>query len=215
MRTVGLFDENSFIIGCGSSGRGVFIDPGGEVTALLELAVEAGLEIEAIWLTHAHIDHVAGVAEAVELTGAPVVVHIEDRFLYEAASVQGQHFGVEIELPPEPQRWLEGGEILTLGELNIEVLHVPGHSPGHVAYWEPVSKSLFSGDCLFAGSIGRSDLPGGSHETLMASIENVIFPLGDDVRVYSGHGPATTVQNERLTNPFFGGGGAYDPFSMR
>ena len=102
-----------------------------------------------------------------------------------------------------------------MGELKIEVLHVPGHSPGHVAYFEPVSKSLFSGDCLFAGSIGRSDLPGGSHEILMASIENVIFPLGDDVKVYSGHGPMTTVQNERLTNPFFGGGGAYDPFSMR
>lgn len=212
MRTVGLFDENSFIIGCGNSGSGVLIDPGGEGTALLELAAEAGLEIEAIWLTHAHIDHVAGVAEAVELTGAPVVVHIEDRFLYEAASVQGQRFGVEIEPPPEPQRWLEGGEILTLGELRIEVLHVPGHSPGHVAYWEPESRAVFSGDCIFAGSIGRSDLPGGSHETLMASIENVIFPLGDDVRIYSGHGPATTVQTERLTNPFFGGGGAYDPF---
>ena len=215
MRTVGLFDENSFIIGCGDSGSGVLIDPGGEGAALLDLAAEVGLEIEAIWLTHAHIDHVAGVAEAVELTGAPVVVHIEDRFLYEAASVQGQHFGVEIEQPPEPQRWLEGGEILALGELNIEVLHVPGHSPGHVAFWEPESRSLFSGDCLFAGSIGRSDLPGGSHETLMASIENVIFPLGDDVRIYSGHGPATTVQRERLTNPFFGGGGAYDPFSVR
>jgi len=215
MRTVGLFDENSFVVGCGGSGKGVLIDPGGEGTALLELAAAAGLEIEAIWLTHAHIDHVAGVAEAVELTGAPVALHIDDRFLYEAAPVQCQHFGVEIEAPPEPDLWLRGGEILSLGDLRIEVLHVPGHSPGHVAYWEPDSRCLFAGDCLFAGSIGRTDLPGGSHETLMGSIENVIFPLGDDVRVYAGHGPATTVQRERLTNPFFGGGGGYDPFSMR
>jgi glyoxylase-like metal-dependent hydrolase (beta-lactamase superfamily II) len=104
MRTVGLFDENSFIIGCANRGKGVLIDPGGEGTALLELAKEAGLEIEAIWLTHAHIDHVAGVAEAVELTGAPVLLHEKDHFLYEAATVQGHRFGVEIETSPTGNR---------------------------------------------------------------------------------------------------------------
>ena len=172
---------------------------------MLSAASEAGLDIEAIWLTHAHLDHVAGVSEAVERTGAPVWLHPDDRFLYEAAPQQGAAFGVPIDPLPAPDRELRPGENLALGDLKIEVLHVPGHSPGHVAFWIPAARAVFSGDCLFAGSIGRTDLPGGDYETLMASIGKELLPLGDDVAVYSGHGPLTTIGEEKATNPFLVG----------
>ena len=202
---VGVFAENSYVIGHAASGKGVLVDPGGEVPLLLRGAAEAGLDIEAIWLTHAHIDHVAGVREAVERTGAPVWLHPDDRFLYDAAPQQGAAFGVPIDPLPEPDRELKPGNNLALGRLEIEVLHVPGHSPGHVAFWIPAARAVFSGDCLFAGSIGRTDLPGGDHETLMASIGNELLPLGDDVAVYSGHGPLTSIGEEKATNPFLVG----------
>ncbi len=201
-RVVGVFAENSFVIGDAARGKGVLVDPGGEVPLLLRKASEAGLDIEAIWLTHGHLDHVAGVAEAVERTGAPVWLHADDRFLYEAAPQQGAAFGVPIDPLPEPDHELIPGENLALGDLKVEVLHVPGHSPGHVAFWIPAARAVLSGDCLFAGSIGRTDLPGGDYETLMASIGNELVPLGDDVTVYSGHGPPTTIGKEKATNPF-------------
>jgi glyoxylase-like metal-dependent hydrolase (beta-lactamase superfamily II) len=200
--TVGAFAENSYVVGCGSSGAGVLIDPGGEVPSLLQAASDMGLRIEAIWLTHAHLDHVLGLHDAVAATGAPVVLHPDDRSLYEAVPQQGQAFGFPVEPLPEPDGWFETGETRRLGELAVEVLHVPGHSPGHVAFWFPSSRALISGDVLFAGSIGRTDLPGGSYETLMRTIREVLVPLGDDVRVYPGHGPATTVGTERRSNPF-------------
>ncbi len=199
---VGVLAENSYVIGHAASGKGVLVDPGGEVPLLLGAASAAGLDIEAIWLTHAHLDHVAGVPEAVERTGAPVWLHPDDRFLYEAAPQQGVAFGVRIDPLPEPDRELTPGNNLALGDLEIEVLYVPGHSPGHVAFWIPAARAVFSGDCLFAGSIGRTDLAGGDYETLMASIGNELLPLGDDVAVYSGHGPSTTIGEEKATNPF-------------
>ncbi len=200
--TVGAFSENSYVVGCVESGRGVLIDPGGEVPELLRIAAEMGLEIHDIWLTHAHIDHVLGLQEAVEATGAPIWLHPEDRLLYDAVPQQGQAFGFPIEALPEPDESFESGQRLQLGEHALEVLHVPGHSPGHVAFWFPGSRLLVSGDVLFAGSIGRTDLPGGSYETLMDTIRRVIVPLGDDVRVFSGHGSPTTVGEERASNPF-------------
>lgn len=204
-RRVGAFAENTYLVGCSASGRGALIDPGGEVPTLVETATGLGLEIDAVWLTHAHLDHLIGVAEAVESTGAPVALHPDDRFLYEAAPQQGEAFGVSLDPLPEPTIELKPGEPVLLGELEAEVLHVPGHSPGHVAFWFSEARAVFSGDCLFAGSIGRTDLPGGSYEILIASIREVIFELGDDVRVYSGHGPPTTVGEERATNPFLVG----------
>jgi len=200
--TVGAFAENSYVVGCPSTGRGVLIDPGGEIDALLETADQHGLSIEAIWLTHAHLDHVYGLSEAVQRTGAPVSLHPDDRLLYDAAPEQGRAFGFPIDALPEPDVELVPGESLQLGELAVEVLHVPGHSPGHVAFFFPEARNVIAGDVLFAGSIGRTDLPGGSYTTLMESIRQVIVPLGDDVRVYPGHGPSTTVQIERTTNPF-------------
>jgi len=203
--TVAPFAENSFLVGDPTDGTAVLMDPGGRVPELLEMAEELGLEIVAIWLTHAHADHVAGVAEARRRTGVPVFLHPEDRFLYDATAEQGAAFGLDLEAPPAPDRELAAGQALSLGVLAVEVLHVPGHSPGHVAFWFPTARVVFSGDCLFAGSIGRTDLPGGSHDVLLRSIRERLFTLGDDVRVHPGHGPPTTIGRERQENPFFGG----------
>lgn len=201
--TVPPFAENSFLVGCRSRGAAVLVDPGGEVPTLLETATELELDVSEIWLTHAHADHVAGVAQARRLTGAPVLLHPDDRFLYDAAVAQAATFGLDLEEPPPPDRELAAGQTLSLGRLEAEVLHVPGHSPGHVAFWFSSAKAVFSGDCLFAGSIGRTDLPGGSYDTLIRSIRQRLFTLGDEVRVYAGHGPPTTVGRERRENPFF------------
>lgn len=200
--TVGAFSENSYVLGCPAGGRGVLVDPGGEVPALLQMAEEAGLEIEAIWLTHAHLDHVLGLHEAVAATGAPIWLHPDDRVLYDAAPEQGEAFGFPIAPLPPVDRALAAGQTLRLGELAVEVLAVPGHAPGHVAFWLPAARRLVAGDVLFAGSIGRTDLPGGDYHTLMRSIREIILPLGDDVEVFPGHGPPTTVGAERRTNPF-------------
>lgn len=200
--TVGAFAENSYVVGCPASGSGVLIDPGGDVPALLDIAAQAGLNIEAIWLTHAHLDHILGLHDAVRATGAPVRLHPDDRRLYEAAPQQGEAFGFPIDPLPAVDEPFTAGEKLPLGEHVVEVLHVPGHSPGHVAFWFPAARRVIAGDVLFAGSIGRTDLPGGDYDTLMRSIDEVIVPLGDDVQVFCGHGPATTVGEERRSNPF-------------
>lgn len=206
-RVIGSFAENSYVVGCPESGEGVLVDPGGDVPELLDIARTAGLDIGAIWLTHAHIDHVAGVADAASRTGAPVLLHRDDLFLYEAVEEQARMFGLTMEALPAPGGWLEAGESLSLGGESVEVIHVPGHSPGHVAFWMPSDRLVLAGDCLFSGSIGRTDLPGGSMPTLLASISDRLFPLGDDVRVLPGHGPETTVGRERTANPFFIDGG--------
>ena len=191
------------MLGCSKTGAAVLVDPGGDVDELMEVVADHALEISQIWLTHAHVDHLAGVAEAVHRTGASVSLHADDRFLYDAAAGQGQAFGMVFAQPPPPQHWLVAGEVLRLGELRAEVLHVPGHSPGHVAFWLPEEGVVLSGDCVFAGSIGRTDLPGGSMHTLMSSIEKQLFSLGDAVQIYPGHGAPTTVDTEKRTNPFF------------
>lgn len=199
------FQENSWVLGCGETGRGVLVDPGGRVDELLELASGAGLRIDGIWLTHAHVDHVAGVAEAAERTGAPVWLHRDDVPLYQAASRQGEMFGLQVRQPPAVGHDLKGGRTLELGSLRAEVLHVPGHSPGHVAFWFREQETVVAGDCLFAGSIGRTDLPGGSYAVLMDSLHRVLLPLGDATRVLAGHGPETTIGRERRSNPFLTG----------
>lgn len=199
------FAENSWLIGCPETGRAALIDPGGHVQRLLAVAADRDLEVVEIWLTHAHIDHVMGVAEAVERTGAPVWLHPDDRPLYDNVAQQGAMFGLRVTPPPPPDRDLVPGATLELGSLRAEVLFVPGHSPGHVAFRLDAQGVVFSGDCLFAGSIGRTDLPGGSYETLMRSIREQLLPLGDDVRVLSGHGPETTIGRERASNPFLTG----------
>jgi len=198
----GAFDENCYLVWDPAHPDTVLIDPGEDVARFLGEAAARSRSITAIWLTHAHLDHVQGVAEVRAATGAPIHLHPADLPLYRALEQQARWLGLELRLPaaPEPAHRLAHGQRLRVGGTAVEVRHAPGHSPGHVVF--RAGRQLFGGDVLFAGSIGRSDLPGGDPEVLLASIERELLSLPDDTMVYPGHGPATTVGQERLTNPF-------------
>jgi hydroxyacylglutathione hydrolase len=197
-----IFGQNAYLVQCSTTGDQWAIDPGGEATAMAT-AIEMGEgRLRAIVLTHAHMDHIEGVAELVGRAPAPIHLHPSDRPLYDAAAQQGAMFGHRIEPPPPPDAELAHGQVLELGACRFEVRHVPGHSPGHVLLYDPVAGVAFVGDVVFAGSIGRTDLPGGSFEALMASIREQVLTLPADTRLFTGHGPETTVERERTTNPF-------------
>jgi len=206
IRAVGPFFKNGFVLGCPDTGEAVLIDPGDEVHELLAFANRQMLSIRHILLTHAHVDHITGVAAAKRALNAPVYLHRDDLFLYEHAIEMGAMFGLRVEPPPPIDIFYAPGQLAAFGTLEARWHHTPGHCPGGVCL--EVGKAgqrgsdLFVGDTLFAGSIGRTDLPGGDHETLLASIRNVLFPFGDAARVYPGHGPATTIGQERRTNPY-------------
>jgi glyoxylase-like metal-dependent hydrolase (beta-lactamase superfamily II) len=200
------FYKNGFVIGCEETREGALIDPGDEVDALLAAAVRERLTITRILLTHAHLDHVTGVARAKRALGVPVWLHHADNFLYEGVVEQGRMFGLQVEPQPPVDHFYDGEGPLQFGRYTVRVLHTPGHCPGGVCL--AVSRvgetgaTLFVGDTLFAGSIGRTDLPGGDMETLLRSIRQVLFRFPDDTIVWSGHGPETTIGRERRTNPF-------------
>ncbi len=201
--TTGAFQENGFIVADDTGRDAVVIDPGEEGGAFLDAIASGGLTPRAVWLTHAHLDHIQGVATVVERTGVPVYLHPADRELYDAAVTQGAWFGIQVSPPPPPQHELRAGDSLAVGPYRFTVRHVPGHSPGSVAF---VGHGLaFVGDALFAGSVGRVDLPGGDGATLLESIRGELMTLPDDTIVYSGHGPETTVGRERSSNPFLTG----------
>ena len=197
------FFKNGYILSCPNSGNAIYIDPGDEAPRLLARVRERSLSLIAVVLTHAHVDHITGVGQVVEEWGTPVYLHPEDRFLYDALSEQGRWFGVSCDPAPPPTDVLEDGQILNLDCLQIRVHHTPGHSPGSVSL--EVESHLFCGDTVFQGSIGRTDLPAASYDVLMGTIRNRILSLGDDVVLYPGHGPVTTVGEERLYNPFLTG----------
>ncbi len=206
IRAVPPFEKNGFVVGCEESGEAVVIDPGDEVEALLEVVDARRVAVKAILLTHAHVDHVTGVPRAKAALGAPVYLHRDDLFLYDAAIQQAQFFGLHVDpLPPVDVFYTERQPI-PFGRYEVHVHHTPGHSPGGVclavARQAERPRTLFVGDTLFAGSIGRTDLPGGDYPTLIRSIEQVLFPFGDAAEVYPGHGPCTTIGDERATNPF-------------
>jgi hydroxyacylglutathione hydrolase len=214
--TVTAFQQHTRVVGCERTGRAICIDPGDEAEAIVEVLGRRGLELQAIALTHAHMDHVGGVAALKRLLpGAEIILHREDEPLYRDLPEQPSWIGVpraawarlgfDYEEPPQVDRYWTDGEIYSVGELAFRVIHCPGHTPGHVVLFSEEERKVFVGDCLFAGSIGRTDLPGGSTEQLMDSLMNRIVPLGDDVVVYSGHGELTTIGRERLTNPFLAG----------
>ena len=203
----GAFGQNGYVVSCAGGREALLVDPGAAVGAMLEAVSDGGLRVEAIVLTHAHIDHVEGVAEARAETGAPIWLHRDDLPLYGAAPTQAEWFGLRIDPLPAIDRFLEEGERLRVGECSLEVRHTPGHAPGHVVL---VGDGLaLVGDCVFNGSIGRTDLPGGDLAVLMRSIREKIMTLPDETVLYSGHGPETTVGHERVSNPFltpnFGG----------
>jgi glyoxylase-like metal-dependent hydrolase (beta-lactamase superfamily II) len=203
------FLKNGFVIGCEETHEGVVIDPGDEVDELLAAVAKRGLSIRYILLTHAHLDHVTGVARAKSALGAPVGLHEADNFLYEGVTQQGMMFGLRVEAQPPVDFFYDpstGQAAVRFGRYAVWVHHTPGHCPGGVCLAvgrddEP-ARTLFVGDTLFAGSIGRTDLPGGDHPTLINSIRSVLFRFPDDTVVWPGHGESTTVGREKRTNPF-------------
>jgi glyoxylase-like metal-dependent hydrolase (beta-lactamase superfamily II) len=182
---VGPYQTNCYILGCKDTSQGLVIDPGDEVLRIVKEITRSGLTIKYIVITHGHIDHVGGVPELKRMTKAPVLIHRLD-----AGGLTTRADG-----------FLEEGQIIHVGNYTISILHTPGHSPGGVCLYAP--GVVFTGDSLFAGSVGRTDFPGGSHELLIEGVRRKIFSLGDDLRVYPGHGPESTIGRERQTNPFF------------
>ncbi len=205
-RAAGPFYKNGFLLGCEQSREGVIIDAGDEIDELLELARVQGLTLRYLLLTHAHLDHVSGLKRAREATGAPIGLHADDLFLYERAAKQGTAFGLHIDQPPPPDFFYGADRRLSFGVYTLTVHDTPGHSPGGVCLslsgGDLTVVRLFVGDTLFAGSIGRTDLPGGNYDTLMRSIRTTLFGFGDEAIVYPGHGRETTIGEERRTNPF-------------
>jgi glyoxylase-like metal-dependent hydrolase (beta-lactamase superfamily II) len=205
-RAVEPFFKNGYVLGCEETREGVVIDPGDDVELLIEAAAAERLAIKYILLTHAHLDHVTGVGRAKAALGAPVWLHADDLFLYEAAPDQGRMFGFDVQPQPSPDHFYTKDQVLSFGRYDVRVHHTPGHCPGGVCLQvgrsgEP-GRALFVGDTLFAGSIGRTDLPGGDLTTLMRSIREVLLGFPDESEVYSGHGPMTTIGQEKATNPF-------------
>jgi len=200
------FFKNGYLVTCERTREAVLIDPGDEVDELLEAARDLRANVTQILLTHAHLDHVTGVARAKSALNVPVWLHKDDLFLYERTVDQGRMFGIAVEQPPPVDRFYQPGEVVRFGDYQVDVLPTPGHCPGGVCLAigraDSEDRALFVGDTLFAGSIGRTDLPGGDIETLLASIRNVLFAFPDDTLVHSGHGPDTTIGVERRTNPF-------------
>ncbi|HXD72345.1 MAG TPA: MBL fold metallo-hydrolase [Vicinamibacterales bacterium] len=208
-RAVGPFFKNGFVLGCETTREAVLIDPGDEVADLLAIAERQSLRIGHILLTHAHIDHITGVGAAKKALNAPIYLHRDDLFLYEGIVEMGAMFGMTVQPAPPVDIFYTPGQAIAFGGYEAVPHHTPGHCPGGVCLEirrkGEKGMDLVVGDTLFAGSIGRTDLPGGDMPTLLASIRDVLFAFGDDARVYPGHGPWTTIGQERRTNPFLQG----------
>lgn len=200
---LGQVDTNTYIAAHKPSGAAVVIDPADDGRTILNDATKNGWRVEQIWVTHAHFDHIAGIKSLLDGLSSPVILacHADDRPLWQAQG-GAPFFGLSIDPPPEPNRWLAHGDILHLGDIAFEVRHVPGHSPGHVVYYARSEHVLFCGDLLFQGTIGRTDLPGGDYDQLLASLHSQVFPLPGETRLFPGHGPSTTLAIEKRTNPF-------------
>jgi len=214
--TVTAFQQHTRIIGCEKTKHAICIDPGDDSEEIVNAIDRHGFALQAIACTHAHLDHIGGVAGLKKRKPeAKVIIHPADEPIYRQLpnqpawlgipKSQWSEFGFDFEAPPQIDEHWSDGQTYQVGELTFQVIHCPGHTPGHVVLFESAERKVFVGDCLFAGSIGRTDLPGGSTEQLMDSLFNKILPLGDDVEVYSGHGPVTTIGKEKKTNPFLTG----------
>jgi len=200
------FFKNGYLVWDDTTRDGVLIDPGDEVDDLLAVATRQQVNVRDILLTHAHLDHVTGVGRAKSVLGVPVWLHKDDLVLYDRVVEQGRMFGIAVDKQPSVDRFYEAGKPLGFGNQVVDILHTPGHCPGGVCLAIGPSGStereLFVGDTLFAGSIGRTDLPGGDYDVLIATIRTVLFAFPDHTIVHSGHGPDTTIGHERRTNPF-------------
>ena len=200
--TVGPLEENCYFLIDESTNRAVLIDPGDEPARINDALRASGATLESVWLTHAHFDHLGGLAGVLRAHPVPVYMHPLEAPLHEVAVGAALRFGIRIDAPPPPDRELAEGDRVHVGSQELSVMHVPGHAPGHVAFYN--DSVIFGGDCLFAGSIGRTDLPFGDRETLDASVARLVA-LGDQLALYPGHGAATTIGRERRSNPFVTG----------
>jgi glyoxylase-like metal-dependent hydrolase (beta-lactamase superfamily II) len=201
---VGPFAENTWLLADAATGEATVLDPGGETERVLGMTGPDGFRVTQIVATHGHVDHVFGVEELRARTGAPFAIHAGDLPFVRALPSQAAGLGFGSTRAPEVARLLEDGDAVRVGGREGKVIHTPGHSPGSVSLWFPADGVLFTGDTLFAGSVGRTDLPGGDVAALFRSIRERLFPLGDDVRFFPGHGPAGTLGAERRANPFVG-----------
>ncbi len=198
--------QNTSLVWCAATKKAAFIDPGGDIPRLLKGYAQAqqahGIELEKILLTHGHLDHAGAAAELKERFGAPVEgPHREEQYLLDSLGEQGARYGMEAR-PVTPDRWLEDGDLVQLGAIGFDVVHCPGHTPGHVVFVQKESRFAFVGDVLFQGSIGRTDFARGDQGALISSIRDKLFPLGDDIRFLPGHGPISSFGQERQTNPY-------------
>ncbi len=197
------YQQNCSLIWCERTGKAALIDPGGDTGLLLEAIDRDTLTLDKVLLTHGHIDHVGGAQAIATQRQVPILgPQQEDAFWLESLPQQAEMFSFPPCEPLQPSRWLEEGETIEVGEVKLSVLHCPGHTPGHVVFYHRDSKTLFVGDVLFNGSIGRTDFPRGDYATLMRSIHEKLLPLGDEVTFVPGHGPCSTLGEERRNNPF-------------
>lgn len=198
------FQQNCTIVFDKDTKKGVVVDPGGDVERIREAIRSAGLDIEAIWITHGHIDHAGGAAELRDALGVNVIgPHEDDRYLLDNLVLTGQKYGMtEGVRNLAPDQWLKEGDTVSFSGHSFQVFHCPGHAPGHVVYYNPDIRFALVGDVLFHGSVGRTDLPGGDHAALIRSIKEKLLPLGDDIGFICGHGPGSRFGEERRINPF-------------
>ncbi|WP_295548149.1 MBL fold metallo-hydrolase [uncultured Pseudacidovorax sp.] len=200
------FQQNCSLVWCDATNKAALIDPGGEIDRLVAAAESRGLALEQLWLTHAHIDHAGGTGELAERLGLPIVgPHPGDQFWIDGLPQQSAMFGFPPARAFTPTRWLADGDTVTLGEETLTVRHCPGHTPGHVVFHSASAQRAFVGDVLFAGSIGRTDFPGGSHPQLIDSIVQRLWPMGDETVFIPGHGPESSFGRERQSNPYVQG----------
>ena len=200
------FQQNCSLVWCDRTHEAAIIDPGGDLEVLLDAVKRLGVRLTQIWITHAHVDHAAATAELAERLGLPIIgPQREDQFWIDNLPQAATMYGFPPARPFAPTRWLEDGDTVTLGEHTLNVRHCPGHTPGHVVFHSPEIGRAFVGDVLFAGSIGRTDFPRGDHDTLIASITQRLWPMGNDTVFIPGHGPESTFGRERVSNPYVGG----------
>ncbi|MFM2330086.1 MAG: hypothetical protein RLZZ494_2189 [Pseudomonadota bacterium] len=200
------FQQNASIVWCDETMEGAIVDPGGDLPTLKAEVARLGVKLVALWLTHAHIDHAGGTGTLARELNLPIIgPHTGDQYWIDGLPQQSQMFGFPKAEMFTPTRWLVDGDTLTLGRCSVTVRHCPGHTPGHVVFHNAEARRCFVGDVLFAGSIGRTDFPGGDHDTLITSITERLWPMGDDTVFIPGHGPESTFGRERRFNPYVNG----------